>query len=110
MIACLLKIIPEKGNLRNNFEKLLIVMEKIDEPDIDVFITSEGYLDGYVSTEEEIKREDFSRYAVKDEYLSQIGALAKERKAWFIFGCIDDTREGPKNAAIIFNREGKIEG
>ena len=31
MIACLLKIIPEKGNLRNNFEKLLIVMEKIDE-------------------------------------------------------------------------------
>ncbi len=108
--VCLLKIRPEKGNLSGNFEKLISVLQSVSDPKVDVFITPEGYLDGYVSTEEEITKENIANYGVKEDYLNCISEFAVERDAWFIFGCIHNTDEGSKNAAFVFNTKGKIVG
>lgn len=42
----LLKIVTEKKNLSGNFDKLMKMLEKAANPDIDVYITPERYLDG----------------------------------------------------------------
>ena len=113
MRVCLLKILPEKRNLDGNMDKLLSVVEGITESDVDVFITPEGYLDGYMSTEEGMNREAIAQYGVADyqnPFLEQIANLARQRKAWFVFGCIHNSRKGPRNAAFLFDRKGDIAG
>lgn len=106
--VCLLKILPEKGNLSGNFERLCSILQRVSDPDVDVFITSEGYLDGYVVTEEGVTKENITDYGVKEEHLNQISEFSLKRNAWFVLGCIQSTDEGGKNAAFIFNRKGKI--
>lgn len=108
--VCLLKIMPEKKNLSGNFEKLVSVLQGVSNLDVDVFITSEGYLDGYVVTEKGITKGNIGNYGVKEEYLNRVSEFCLEQNAWFIFGCIHNTDEGSKNAAFIFNRKGKIIG
>lgn len=113
MTVCLLKILPEKGDLPGNFEKLLTVLEDIKTPGIDLFITPECFLDGYVNTEKSIDRKNLSQYGIRDKndpYLTRIADESRKRNSWFIFGCVHNTPDGPKNAAFIFNREGQVAG
>lgn len=110
--VCLLKVMPVKGELAGNMDKLERVMEEIPECGIDVFVTPEGYLDGYVSTEEHVDADKIGQYGVREgsAYLDRAAQLAAERRAWFVFGCILDTGEGARNAALVFDRQGKLVG
>lgn len=110
LLVCLLKIVPEKGNLSRNFEKLLSVLQSVRDPKVDVFVTSECYLDGYVSTEKEVTKENIGSYGVTEDYLNRISTFTSNQSAWFILGCIENTDEGSKNAVFVFNRKGKIVG
>ena len=47
--VCLLKAMPKKGDLAGNMAKLERLFKQVPERGIDVLITPEGYLDGYVS-------------------------------------------------------------
>jgi predicted amidohydrolase len=104
--VCLLKILPEKGNLDANFRKLADLVEKIPDDGIDVFITPECYLDGYVVTEERVTAKNLSRYGVSEDdggYLEKIRGLFQGRNSWLIFGCTESNQRGAQNAAVIFN-------
>jgi predicted amidohydrolase len=73
-------------------------------------VAPEGYLDGYVSTEEHVDGDNIVQYGVREgsAYLERVARIAARRGAWFVFGCIHNTAEGPKNAALVFDRQGQI--
>jgi len=76
-------------------------------------VTPEGFLDGYVSTEKQLKKEDMFQYAIDPKtsrYSQAAAAWAKRNQAWLIYGCIRKTDGGVYNTALIFNREGKLLG
>jgi predicted amidohydrolase len=110
--VCLLKVMPAKGDLAGNMDKLERLVGQIPDCGIDVLVTPEGYLDGYVSTEEDVDAANIARYGVQQgsAYLERAAQIAARRRAWFVFGCIHNTVDGSKNAALVFDREGQIVG
>jgi len=110
--VCLLKVMPKKGDLAGNMEKLERLIDQIPDCGIDVLITPEGYLDGYVSTEEHVDASNIAQYGVRQgsAYLDRAAQIAAQRGAWLVFGCIHNTVEGSKNAALLFDRQGEIVG
>jgi predicted amidohydrolase len=109
---CLLKVMPAKGDLDGNMAKLERLIAEIPEGAIDVLVTPEGYLDGYVATEDDVDAANMAWYGVRagSEYLERAAQIAARRGSWFVFGCIHNTVEGPKNAALVFDRQGRIVG
>jgi predicted amidohydrolase len=110
--VCLLKVMPAKGDLAGNMAKLERLIEQIPDCGVDVLITPEGYLDGYVSTKEHVDAANIAQYGVDNDsaYLDRAAQIAAQRGAWLVFGCIHNTSEGPKNAALVFDRRGRIAG
>jgi predicted amidohydrolase len=110
--VCLLKVTPAKGDLAGNMDKLERLIDQIPDCGIDVLITPEGYLDGYVSTEEYVDASNIAQYGVREggAYLERAAQIAARRDAWFVFGCIHNTAKGPKNAAFVFGRQRQIVG
>ena len=110
--VCLFKVMPTKGDLAGNMAKLEHVLKQVPDCGIDVLITPEGYLDGYVSTKEYVDADNIADYGVQEGnvYLTRAAQIAVQRGAWFVFGCIHNTAQGPKNAALVFDRRGQIAG
>ena len=53
------KVYPEKGNMRANHNSLMSVLADIEKDHkVDVVVTPEGFLDGYVSTEKSVSKDD----------------------------------------------------
>ncbi len=109
-----IKVYPEKGEMEANHDKLfevLFAMEK--ECKVDVVITPEGFLDGYVSTKKDVARKDMARYAIdpaKSRYTKAVSDWAGRNKTWFIYGCTRKSPAGIFNTALIFDRQGKPAG
>jgi predicted amidohydrolase len=103
---------PTKGDLAGNMAKLEEVLQQIPDRGIDVFVTPEGYLDGYVATEDHVDAANIARYGVQrgSAYLDRVSQISALRGAWFVFGCIHNTSEGPKNAALVYDRRGQLAG
>jgi len=110
--VCLLKVVPTKGDMVGNMDKLERLIDEIPDCGIDVLVTPEGYLDGYVSTEDDVDRTNIARYGVQEgsAYLDRVARIAARREAWVVFGCIHNTAEGPRNAALVFDRQGQMAG
>ena len=53
-----IKAVPKKGALAANHAKLMLLLQDLDSEKLDVIITPEGFLDGYVSTEKHVTREN----------------------------------------------------
>ncbi len=107
------KIYPNKGKLKENQSLLMGVLQGVRQFKPDVVIAPECFLDGYVSTEEYVTKENIKEYAIDpevSEYTKEIAGWSKDNNAWFIYGCSRLTQEGVCNTALIFNREGKIVG
>jgi len=59
------KVYPTKGYMDANHEKLMSVLDEIQRHHkVDVVITPEGFLDGYVSTVKSVTKADMVKYAV----------------------------------------------
>lgn len=110
--VCLLKVMPDKGDLAGNMDRLERLIDQIPDCRIDAWITPEGYLDGYVSTETYVDGANIAQYGVQkgSPYLDRVARIAAQRGAWFVFGCIHNTVDGPKNAALVFDRQGRMVG
>ena len=85
--VCLLKIMPAKGDLAGNMHKLENVLQQTPFSGVDVLITSECYLDGYVSTEDHVNRDNVAEYSVQDDspYLVRAAGLslaARTTRLW----------------------------
>ena len=59
------KVYPEKGKMKANHTSLMSVLKDIENShNVDVVVTPEGFLDGYVSTEKSVSKDDMVKYAI----------------------------------------------
>lgn len=83
-----LKDVPQKWEADRNWDVFESQFE-IHATDADVFVTPEGYLDGYATTEEDWTAERFATVAerVEDsERVDRLCVLAKESGTAIVFG------------------------
>lgn len=108
------KVVPQKGQLESNHHMLMEVLGEIAKvPDLDVVVTPEGFLDGYVSTEDKVTATDMVRYAVDlktSSYVQAVRAWARQQHSWFILGCTRFENACAYNTAVIINRQGELVG
>ncbi len=108
------KVYPQKGRLEANHQKLTDVLENIEKNEpVDVVVTPEGFLDGYVSTEKSVTKEDMIEYAidpVASDYARAMSDWASRNKAWVVYGCTRKAQDGVFNTALIYNRNGRLVG
>lgn len=104
------RVYPEKGNLQANHEKLMEILTEIESnEDVDVLVTPEGFLDGYVVTEKSVTKEDMPRYAIDPDtstYTRAVSDWAERNNVWVIYGCARRADGGVYNTALIYNRKG----
>jgi omega-amidase len=108
-----IRIVPEKGNLEGNHEKLMSVLGDVAREDVDVVVTPECFLDGYVSTENSVTRDTITDYAIdplKSPYVDDVSAWSRENAAWVVFGCTRLSPEGVYNTALLLDRKGDLSG
>ncbi len=108
------KVYPEKGNMRANHTSLMNILKDIENNhDVDVVVTPEGFLDGYVSTEKSVTKDDMNKYAINpitSRYTQAVSNWVKRNKAWVIYGCTRKAANGVFNTALIYNRTGRLVG
>jgi beta-ureidopropionase len=108
------KVVPQKGQLDSNHRLLMEVLGEIAKvPEVDVVITPEGFLDGYVSTEDKVTATDMVRYAVDlktSSYVQAVTAWARQQHSWFVLGCTRFENACAYNTAVIINRQGELVG
>jgi len=105
-----IRVVPEKGDLEGNSETLMSVLRNVAEEGVDVVVTPECFLDGYVATEESVSRENIDDYAIDSAdspYVDTISAWARENGAWVVLGCSRLSAEGVTNAAVLLDRKGE---
>ena len=109
-----IKVYPEKRAIATNHRKLMEVLKNVAEAGkVDVVVTPEGFLDGYVSTEKSVTKADMNDYAIDpltSEYTLAASAWAKRNNTWLIYGCSRKGETGIFNTALIYNRSGVLIG
>jgi predicted amidohydrolase len=108
-----IKVYPDKGKMKVNHRRLNNILRDIEKEVVDVVVTPEGFLDGYVSTEKSVTKEDMVRYAIdplRSEYARAVSDWAKQNKAWVVYGCTRKAADGVFNTALIYNRRGLLVG
>lgn len=109
-----IKVYPRKGEMEANHRQLMDILADIEKNEnVDVVVTPEGFLDGYVSTEKSVSKEDMVKYAIDPQtspYAAAISDWAHRNKAWVIYGCTRKAKDGVFNTALIYNRTGRLLG
>jgi predicted amidohydrolase len=109
-----IKVYPQKGELEANHQKLMDILKAVEKNEhVDVVVTPEGFLDGYVSTEKSVTKQDMVKYAIDplaSEYTRTISDWAARNKAWVVYGCARKAADGVFNTALIYNRSGALVG
>ena len=77
IVVAQIRAVPRKGDLDANHATVMSVLAGIED-DVDVVVTPECFLDGYVSTESAVTRETIGEYAIDPE--SSPGQISAERK------------------------------
>jgi predicted amidohydrolase len=104
---------PRKGALDANAAELMSVLRKLGEQKPDVAVTPEGFLDGYIATEEHITRENIADRAIDPATSPCVAVMcewAAEHSAWLVVGCARKADDGVYNSALIINRSGELAG
>lgn len=108
-----IKIVPEKGNLKANHEKLMAILQEVATGGVDVVVTPECFLDGYVAPEDWVNADNIVDYAINpsdNPYVSSVSRWASENSTWVVFGCLRLSAEGVYNSALILDRRGHLKG
>jgi predicted amidohydrolase len=108
------KVYPQKGEMKSNHRKLMDILKGIEKnEDVDVVVTPEGFLDGYVSTEQSVTKKDMIKYAIdplSSEFTFAVSEWAGRNKVWVVYGCTRKSTDGVFNTALIYNRSGVLVG
>ncbi len=109
-----IKVYPDKGSIEANHIKLTKIFGDIERNhEVDVVVTPEGFLDGYVATEKSVTKDDMVKYAIEpltSRYTQVVSDWAGQNKAWVIYGCARKAANGVFNTALIYNRRGSLVG
>jgi predicted amidohydrolase len=111
--VALVKVMPAKFAVEKNWAALEHVVRQHASARADVFISPEGFLDGYASTEESCDRARLAQVAeaLKDgPHVRKARDLARKLGSYFLF-CFTEKR-GRKlfNAAALIGRKGEVVG
>lgn len=108
------KVYPSKGQMQDNHKKLTRILEDIERNHkADVVVTPEGFLDGYISTEKSVTKNDMFKYAINpsvSNYTRAVSKWANRNSAWVIYGCTRKAADRVFNSALIYNRKGNLVG
>ena len=107
------KVYPVKGELRENQAQLMAALQAIAGHKVDVVVTPECFLDGYVATEDYVNGGNLANYAIdpaSSNYVASVTSWAADHRCWVILGCTRLTPEGAYNTALIIDRAGEIVG
>jgi predicted amidohydrolase len=108
-----IKMIPQKGNLKANHAVLMELLASLRHEAIDVVITPECFLDGYVCTEADVTADNIGEYATdprSSEFLREISTWAKHTATWVILGCMRYDETGIYNTSLAIDRHGTLVG
>ncbi len=108
-----IKITPQKGKLEENHLRLMKILSDIQGMNVDVVITPECFLDGYVCTEDYVGSDNIKDYAIEpfeSEYVKKISDWARNNQAWVIFGCMRKDGDRCYNTALVISKAGEIIG
>ncbi len=109
-----IRVYPKKGGLKANHARLMEVLAEIEKKEeVDVLVTPEGFLDGYVVTEKSVTKDDMPGYAIDPErsaYTRAASDWARRNRTWVIYGCARKATGGVYNTALIYNRKGALAG
>ena len=107
------KFVPRKGDLRWNFDKLMSLLSEIDPASVDIIVSPECILDGYVCTETYVTAENIREYAIDpstSDYTAAISQWSRSAATWMILGCMRTDTTGTYNASLAFDRNGRMVG
>jgi predicted amidohydrolase len=108
-----IKTVPVKGDLRANHARLMALLRDLDAEALDVIITPECFLDGYVVTEEYVTAENIAAYgldAVSSDLIAEVADWSALTGTWVVLGCTTVDADGARNTALILDRDGQIVG
>ncbi len=108
-----MRTVPVKWELETNFATFLKYIAEADEQDAEIFITPEGWLDGYAAPDKDSTPERILGIAQdlqESPYMQRVAKEAKERNMWICFGFT--SLEGGKayNAAGLWSDQGELVG
>jgi len=109
----LIKSVPQKGDLSANYTKLMSLLQDLESETVDVVITPECFLDGYVSTEDYVTSENITDYGIdpdSSDFVAKVSEWSQRTRTWMILGCTTVNSDGARNTALILNRNGEIVG
>jgi len=107
-----IKVLPKKGKVQDNFCLLMEILHRREES-LDVVITPECFLDGYIAREKEVTEKDLFSYSLdpgNSPYGEEIKKWAKKENCWVILGCTRQEEKKVYNSALVFNRAGNLVG
>ncbi len=108
-----IRVVPEKGNLKANHDTLMTVLGDVARTPVDVVVTPECFLDGYVATESSVAMRQMEEYAVDPSESGYVRAASKwagDHATWLILGCSRRSSAGVFNTALILDRKGALRG
>jgi len=107
------RVVPGKGDLRANCDTLMSVLRELADRDVDVVVTPECFLDGYVATEDRVDPDGLKNFAIDpadSPYVDAVSAWARENRAWVVLGCSRLAADGVYNTALLLGRSGDLIG
>ncbi|HOL66380.1 MAG TPA: carbon-nitrogen hydrolase family protein [bacterium] len=107
------KVTPAKGELAANFSLLETIVRDEASQTLDVIVTPECFLDGYLATEKKASHRRLFEYAVSpgdSPYIREVADLARKQKCWFLLGCMRKEKGDVFNSVLIFDRAGQLAG
>jgi predicted amidohydrolase len=110
--VALLKAVPEPWELERNWETLERLAAPLEGQGIDLLITPECFLDGYVAAQDDWTAERFAA-VIQDEdslYVRRAQALARRLACWLILGLTERRGAGGANTALLIDRQGEVAG
>jgi beta-ureidopropionase len=104
---------PEKWELEHNWQTFERIFLTHAGENIDVVVTPECFLDGYVASAKDWTAEHFARIAqdtATSPYIARVKALAEKYKTSILFGFTEKSADKPFNCALLVDKKGKVAG
>jgi beta-ureidopropionase len=106
-----IKVEPKKGALPENHATLLALLEDLGSHRLDVVVTPECFLDGYIASDPSISADELRRFAIDPRtspYTRDVSQWARTNSVWVIYGCTRASGSRVLNSALVYDREGRI--
>lgn len=108
-----MRTVPVKWDLESNFDIFLKYLAEADEADAEIFVTPEGWLDGYAAPDKASTPERILGVAQDldtSPYIQRVAQEAKQRQMWICFGFTSLENGKAYNAAGLWNDRGELVG